>query len=169
MSSFQGERIEVNPRRTFRERQQANKVARGPEERTLTDPPPTLLGPPSRAPVRQLRDLAPEPELPDPEREVLRLRVRPGHRHDARARVRVYHVLLDRLASDPDARCWAFTISRRAYERLVTERILDADGATYPDGTPCVPPGVDPMDVAVQCGSCGTTTVDCLHMQFFED
>lgn len=164
------ERIEVDPRKAFRERKQA--LASGaPLVARLGDPPPSLLGGPgvSRAPIRQLRELQQEPEGPDPYRDALRLRLRPGKRHNPRTRVRIYHILADRAEYDEDARCWAFTITRKAYERLVTERVLDSEGAVYPDGRPCVPPGTDPLDVPIRCGSCGTTTVECLQMIFFED
>lgn len=169
MPDFQGERITVSPRRDFRERRKARAEGR-PVDARPGDPPPGLLGGdfPSRPPVRQIRELA-DPEGPDPAHEILVLRARPGHRRNARARVRVYHLLPDRRLADEDARCWAFTISRRAWARLVTERVLDSDGATYPDGRAVVPEDSDPSDVPVRCGSCGTTSVECLQMLFYEN
>ena len=170
MTDFQGERLAVDPRRAFRERKQALAEGR-PVNPALGGPPPGLLDGslPARTPVRQLRELATEPEGPDPYRDALRLRVRPGKRRNGKARVRVYHVLPGAAEGDPDGRCWAFTISRAAYDRLLTERVLDSDGAVYPDGRPCVPTGTDPMDIPIRCGSCGTTSVECLQIEFFEN
>jgi hypothetical protein len=168
MSEPRGERVEVDPRRAFRERKQALAEGR-PFQAGLTDPPPSLLGSPGPAPARIRPISAPDPTVPDPYREALLLRVRPGKRRNGRARVRVYHVLPGAARNDEDGRCWAFTVSRAAWERLVTERVLDSDGATYPDGRPVVPPGADPMDVSVRCGSCGTYSVECLQIEFYED
>lgn len=159
-------RIAVDPRREFRERKQAQlegSVAVG-------DPAPSLL--PEPGAHRRLHALRPGlavPEGIDPYQQALVLRVRPGQARNSRAAVRLYHRLPERARrDDPDARCWCFTITRAAWERLQTERVLDSDGATYPDGTPCVPEGVDPLDVPVHCGTCGTTSVEILQIDFFE-
>ena len=165
------ERIEVDPRRAFRERKKLQAEG-APVAARVGDPPPSLLGPDRvGGRIAKIRSISPEPEDgPDPYDEaVKRLRVRPGNRRNGRAGVRLYHVLPDARADDLDARCWAFTITRSAYERLVTERVLDSEGATYPDGRPCVPPGIDPLDVPIRCGSCGTTSVETLQIELWED
>ena len=181
-SSQQGDRIAVNPRREFRDRQETRLTAEL-EARQLSDPPPGLLDGPAPPPTT-IRSLDPEylRVMPgggpgdgfDPYQDALRLQSRPGRTLSRRTagtkapRVRVYHRLMSR-EPDGQERCWAFTISRGAWERLLTERILDSEGATYPDGTPIVPPGEDPLYVSPRCGSCGTTTVECLQMEFFEE
>lgn len=103
---------------------------------------------------------------PDPYDEALNLQPRAGKRGRTTGNVRVYH----RVYQNGEwQRCWAFTITRAAYERLRSERILDHDGATYPDGRPVVPEGRNPLDYPVACGSCGTTSVECLQIEFLED
>ena len=79
--------------------------------------------------------------------------------------MRVYH----RSGRHGEEKCWAFTITAVAYERLRSERILDHHGATYPTGQPVVPAGKNPIDYPVACGSCGTTSVECLQIIFVED
>lgn len=165
-----GERVEVDPRRAFRERRQAIERGRPPagEDGQLA---PGLLGPPQ--PRTRARPIGPptnaEADGPDPYRDALRILVRPGRRRNGRSGVRLYHVLPGAARGDLDARCWAFTITRSAWDRLLTERVLDSDGATYPDGRPVVGAGVDPMDVPIVCGTCGTHSVECLQIEFWED
>lgn len=181
-SSQQGDRIAVDPRREFRERQET-RLTMELEARQLSDPPPGLLDGPGPPPttIRSL-DLEYLKVVPgsgsgdgfDPYQDALRLQSRPGRTLSRRTdgtkapRVRVYH-RLTQLGMNGQERCWAFTLSRGSWERLLTERILDSDGATYPDGTLVVSPGVDPLYVPLRCGSCGTTAVECLQMEFFED
>jgi len=167
-----GERIVADPRRAYRERKQALAEGYPAVGTRLGDRPPGLFDDSPgirRRPLRAIRELAPEPEGPDPYRDALRLQVRPGKRRNGRARVRVYHLLPGYAPTDRDGLCWAFTISRAAWERLQTERVLDSEGAVYPDGRPCVPPDLEPLDVPIQCGSCGTTSVECLQIQFYEE
>lgn len=169
------QRIIIDPRGSFRARQR-----RLLDDDPLSAPPPSLL--PSEdedsdrrpmpyrwSPSTPLAPIGYPDEDLDPEREALRLRVRPGHRPDRLASVRVYHRLDDAPQAGLEGRCWAFTITRAAYDRLVTERVLDSEGATNPTGEPVVPPGLDPLYVAVRCGSCGTQSVTCLQMEFWQD
>jgi hypothetical protein len=164
-----GEKIVIDPRSAFRARQR--QLVDGDP---LDAPPPGLLGNPDGLPFGLPRTpLGPLPDEPlqddwDPYQVALRLRVRPGHRSSRKARVRVYHRLPGAPRIGLEGRCWSFTITRVAYERLVTDRILDSEGATYPNGQPVVPPDEDPLYVAVQCGSCGSQNVECLQMEFWE-
>lgn len=143
-------------------------------ERVVSDPRRIGRGgPPSGTPglfdgeLPQRAVLSTDPaEDRDPSLALLVLRVRPGLSRRPQARVRLYHVVTN---ANSEGRCWAFTITRAAWERLQTERVLDSDGATYPDGREVVPADVDPLDVPVRCGTCGTHSVECLQIQFYED
>lgn len=166
-----GDRVVVDPRGSARARAQRQLDGDDP----ISAPPPGLLGPDGdlsfRLPHTPLGPLPPAylgDEGPDPYQSALRLRARPNHRSDRKSPIRVYHRLEGAPLAGTDGRCWAFTITRVAWERLVTERVLDSDGATYPDGTPIAPPGTDPLYVPVRCGSCGTQNVECLQMEFWE-
>lgn len=186
-------RIVVDPRAAFRARQRQLS-----DDDPISAPPPSLLGDetddqapdtlalafpdqappfpqPFPQPYRWSKELLnpdrisePDDEF-DPVRETLRLRIRPGHRSDRTARVRVYHRLKGAPEAGFDGRCWAFTITRVAYEKLLTERVLDSEGATWPDGQPVVPPDVDPLYVPIRCGSCGTQRVECLQMECWQE
>lgn len=174
-------RIVVDPRTAFRTRQQRHLADDDP----IQAPPPSLLGDESDNPAYQSspfrwtpQTLAQTTEQPlpgylddevDPVRETLRLRIRPGRRSDRTARVRVYHRLNGAPEAGLEGRCWAFTITRVAYERLLTERVLDSEQATWPNGTLVVPLGVDPLYVPLRCGSCGTQRVECLQMECWQD
>jgi len=168
------QRIAVDPRRAFRDRKE--RVLTGElEARQLSDAPPGLLDgtdPPPRA-LRKLDTEFLRASDPtdgfDPYQDALRLQARPGSRKRSRTtRVRVYH-RLERVKPGAPERCWAFTLTRAAWERLLTDRIFDSDGATYPDGSLVVPMGTDPLYVPVHCGTCGTHSVECLQIEFFED
>jgi hypothetical protein len=166
MAEQRGERITVDPRRAFRERQAAREA--GLPTRGVGDPPPGLLDDASTRPRWDPKVITPGPALPesyDPYQEALRIQLRPGQKANRHAKVRVYHRV--DFQSDP---CWAFTITRAAWDRLRTEGILDSEGATNPDGTAIVGPADDPIHVApVRCGTCGTYSVECLQMEFFQD
>jgi hypothetical protein len=178
-NGFAGERIVVNPRREYLDRMETD-LTRELEARTLGDAPPGLLdGTP--VPLRPsrihdpdyVRSYTPHDDGLDPYVAALRLQPRQGTKASratgqGTGRVRVYHRLPEGEAGQP-ARCWAFTLSRAGWERLLTERILDSEGATLPDGSLVVPPGVDPLDVSVGCGTCGTHSVECLQIEFFEE
>lgn len=98
------------------------------------------------------------PLPPDPEPEGLPRLVIEGDPTSS-GDVRVYHrsVTADRL--DPQW-CWAFTISRESAESVINDGPLLASGASYPDGTPCVPAGSSPYDVEVRCGTCRAKGLD---------
>jgi len=162
------------------------RIVVDPRRRQLTDgdpiqaPPPSLLGDEDDpglypAPYRWSKEILTQGPSPypddglDPVRETLRLRVRPGHSSSRTARVRVYHRLQGAPEAGLEGRCWCFTISRSAYDRLVTERVLDSDGATWPNGERIVPPDVDPLYVPIRCGSCGTQRVECLQMECWQE
>lgn len=99
-----------------------------------------------------------EPErLPPPP-----LRRLPGAKGKLKGLVRVYH----RTPGRKDL-CWAFTITMAAFEKLSNGGSLEAKGATYPNGVAVVPTGVKPTDVNIRCGSCGTTSVACVELEFF--
>ncbi len=118
------------------------------------DPDP----PPAPVPWR------PSPNDPDPYEEALKVIPR-GRRSGKTGRVRVYH----RAGEHGQERCWAFTLTAAGYQRLVTDRVLDHDGATYPNGLPVVPTGANPLDYPVRCGSCGTHSVECLQIELMAD
>jgi hypothetical protein len=167
VAELSNDRIAVDPRREFRARQAARE--QGLPGRAVGDPPPGLLpdGPASR-PRWDPRIITPGPSGPepfDPYTEALRIQLRPGQKPNRHARVRIYHRPDHHTES-----CWAFTISRAAWERLRTEGVLDSEGATYPDGRSIVGPGEDPLLTAwLHCGTCGTHSVECLQMEFFQD
>lgn len=175
------QRVVIDPRAAFRARQR-----RLDDDDPIAAPPPSLLPEEGAVeirpgePFRWNPSLAPRPSInllptgipddePDPLLVGLRLRFRPGQKPNRAAAVRVYHRLEGAPEVGLDGRCWAFTITRVAYERLVTERVLDSEGATYPTGERVVPPGIDPLYVSIQCGSCGTQSVRCLQMEFWQD
>lgn len=120
--------------------------------------------PPADAP--EARDL---PESEDPEAPIRALMaIKPLPRRTGRrsGRIRWYHkVRVDGAVRN----CWAFSIPRAAHEAWAQGEPLSAVGAIRPDGTPCVPKGVDPTDVPIRCGTCGTTTVEFLQLNFFEE
>lgn len=138
-------------------------VAQRPRPRPAAAPEGEAPARPPRPPVAELGET--EDDGPDPYAEALRLKPRSRGGKGRGRKVRVYH----RTGRGNQARCHAFTITRAAYERLLTDRVLDHRGATYPDGQPVVPKGGDPMDHAVRCGSCGTHSVECLQIEFEED
>jgi len=86
-----------------------------------------------------------------------------SYRGKRTGRVRVYHL----TGPKKDQRCWAFTITRLAFDDLATGGRLRAQGATYPDGRAVVPDGCKPQDVHLHCGSCGTHAIDCVELEFY--
>jgi len=107
---------------------------------------------------REPMDEGGEYRLPPPVAHLL-----PGYRGKRTGRVRVYHL----TGTKKDKRCWAFTITRSAFDDLSNGGQLRAQGATYPDGRPVVPDGVRPQDMHLHCGSCGTHAIDCVELEFY--
>jgi hypothetical protein len=75
--------------------------------------------------------------------------------------VRVMHTI-----DDQGRTCWAFTITKAAFEAYSQGGSLSSVGATYPDGLPVVPAGTDPSTVHLRCGSCGASRVLCIALRY---